>query len=91
MLNEYLGEYVKVETLKEGLGQYYVDSNSDWDRQFMVLVTQDNEPQTIPKTIYDYQKNNKKVDRNLQLLQNKYMDTRINKFYMDENLKFSLF
>ena len=81
-MEEYLDEYVKVETLKEGVT--YIDSSSDWDRQFMVLVTQDNESQTIPKTIYDYQKNNKKVDRNLQLLQNKYMDTRINKFYMDE-------
>ena len=66
MLKEYFGKYVKVETLREGTTN--IDSNIDLDRQFMVLVTQNNEPQTIPKTIYNYQKNSEKVDRNLQFL-----------------------
>ena len=58
IVDEHLGEYVKVETLKEGTA--YIDSNSNWNRQVMVLVTQDNKPHTIPKAIYNYQKNNKK-------------------------------
>ena len=47
IVGEYLGEYVTVETLKEGMA--YIDSNSE--RQFMVLVTQDKKLQTSPKTI----------------------------------------